>query len=108
MAYVEQKRQEALAEAIRLDREFHERIVSLGRNQLIAGWHRLVLRQTQTIRNYPLYRYDVGRTRREHGAIIEAFAGGSTEPVIAALRSHLAASRDEFLARPPEELPIRP
>jgi DNA-binding GntR family transcriptional regulator len=108
MGYVEQQREDALSEAIRLDREFHELIVGLGQNRLITGWHQVVLRQTQTIRNYPLFRYDVGRTRREHAAIVEAFANGCPEKVIEALRMHLTASRDEFLSRPPEELPIRP
>jgi len=108
MTYVERQREDALVEAIRLDREFHELIVSLRENTLLAGWHHVVLRQTQTIRNYSLARYDVGRTRREHSAIVAAFAAGGTEAVIDALRTHLAASRDEFLSRPPEELPIRP
>jgi DNA-binding GntR family transcriptional regulator len=108
MTYVEKQREEALVEAIRLDREFHEKIVGLGRNQLLAGWHRVVLRQTQTIRNYSLVHYDVGRTRREHSAIVEAFERGAAGDVLAALRAHLIASRDEFLSRPSEELPIRP
>jgi DNA-binding GntR family transcriptional regulator len=108
MAYVEKHREDTLSKAIRLDREFHELIVGLGKNRLLTGWHHVVLRQTQTIRNYPLFRYDVDRTRREHAAIVEAFANGRPETVMEALRSHLTASRDEFLSRPPEELPIRP
>ena len=108
MAHVEKQREDALFEAIRLDREFHELIVGLGRNRLLIGWHRVVLRQTQTIRNYPLFRYDVVRARREHSAIVEAFGGGTSEAVVSALRTHLIASRDEFLSRPSEELPIRP
>jgi DNA-binding GntR family transcriptional regulator len=108
MSYVEKQNEEALFEAIRLDREFHELIVGLSQNQLLTSWHRVVLRQTQTIRNYPLVRYDVRRTRKEHSAIVEAFAKGRPEAVIKALRNHLTASRDEFLLRPPQELPIRP
>ena len=108
MGYAGTESEAALPEVIRLDREFHELIVSLGDNPLIAGWHRVVLRQTQTIRNYPLSRYDIGRMRREHGAILAAFESGNPDRVVDALRSHLTASRDEFLSRPPEELPIRP
>lgn len=108
MRFVEMQREDALVEAIRLDRAFHELIVALGRNRLMTGWHRTVLRQTQTIRNYSLVHYDVHRTRREHAAIISAFAEGSSTAVLVALRAHLEASRDEFLSRPPEELPIRP
>ena len=100
--------EDALSDAIRLDREFHERFVGLAGNQIIASWHRMVLRQTQTIRNYPLVRYDVGRMRREHSAIVEAFAAGRPDAIIEALRRHLDASRDEFLSRPPEEWPVRP
>lgn len=108
MTFVEMQTEGALFDAIRLDREFHELIVGLAQNRIIAGWHRMVLRQTQTIRNYPLVRYDVGRTRREHSALVGAFASGRPEAVIDALRSHLAASRDEFVSRPPEEWPVRP
>jgi DNA-binding GntR family transcriptional regulator len=108
MTFVEMQTEGALFDAVRLDREFHELIVGLAQNPIIAGWHRMVLRQTQTIRNYPLVRYDVARTRREHSAIVEAFASGRPDAVIAALRGHLAASRDEFLSRPPEEWPVRP
>ena len=108
LAYVEQQREDALFEAIRLDREFHEVIVGLCQNRLLIGWHRVVLRQTQTIRNYPLFRYDVHRTRLEHCAIVDAFAEGRPDAVLETLRSHLTASRDEFLSRPPEELPSFP
>ena len=108
MRFVEKRHQDALVEAIRLDRTFHELIVGLACNRLMAGWHRMALRQTQTIRNYSLSRYDVDRTRREHGAIVEALATGEVETVVAAIGAHLAASRDEFLSRPSEELPIRP
>jgi DNA-binding GntR family transcriptional regulator len=104
MRFVEMRRQDALREAIWLDRAFHELIVGLAQNRLTAGWHRTVLRQTQTIRNYSLQHYDVHRTRREHGAIVNALS--AAEPVLV-LRIHLAASRDEFLSRPAEELPIR-
>jgi DNA-binding GntR family transcriptional regulator len=108
MRHVEKRRQAALREAIRLDRAFHELIVGLAGNRLIAGWHAVALRQTQTIRNYSLAHYDVIRTRREHGAIVDAFATGKADAVTGALSAHLQASRDEFLSRPAEELPIRP
>jgi DNA-binding GntR family transcriptional regulator len=108
MRHVEKRRQAALREAIRLDRAFHELIVDLAGNRLIAGWHAMVLRQTQTIRNYSLAHYDVNRTRREHQAIVEAFAACDAVQIALAIRAHLTASRDEFLSRPAEELPIRP
>ncbi len=108
MRFVEKRREDALVEAIRLDRVFHELIVGLARNRLMAGWHRMALRQTQTIRNYSLSHYDVDRTRREHADIVEALAAGEAALVVAALSAHLTASRDEFLSRPTEELPIRP
>ncbi|KAB2873203.1 MAG: GntR family transcriptional regulator [Bauldia sp.] len=108
MVFIERQSQDGLAEAIRLDRAFHEMIVSLGGNRLMSGWHRIVQRQMQTVRNYSLRQYDLGRTRREHGAIVEAFAARKRDGVVAALRAHLTASRDEILSRPPEELPIRP
>jgi DNA-binding GntR family transcriptional regulator len=108
MVNIEQQTVAGLAEAIRLDREFHEMLVRLGENRLITGWHRIVLRQTQTIRNYSLARYDVGRARREHGAIVEAVRSGDVARAVDMLQIHVNASRDEFLSRPSEDLPIRP
>ncbi len=108
MAEIGKQNDEGLAEAIRFDREFHELLVSLGNNRLIADWHRIALRQTQTIRNYSLERYDINRVRREHGAIVKAVRSRNANDVSAALRFHLTASRDEFLSRPPEDLPLRP
>lgn len=108
MAFIERQSQDGLAEAIRRDRAFHALVVGLAGNRLISGWHQVVQRQMQTVRNYSLRQYDLGRTRREHGAIVEAFAARDRDAVIAALTAHLSASRDEILSRPPEELPTRP
>lgn len=108
MLCVERRSEDGLAEAISLDRAFHELIVGLGRNRLISGWHRVVQRQMQTVRNYSLHQYDLGRARREHGAIVAAFAARDREAIVQALVTHLTASRNEILSRPPEELPIRP
>jgi DNA-binding GntR family transcriptional regulator len=108
MANVEKRTKEGLSKAIRLDRDFHALILGLARNKTFERWHGTLLLQTQTIRNYPLARYDVERTRREHAAIIDAFADGEADSVLDALRGHLEASRDEFLSRRPEELPVRP
>jgi DNA-binding GntR family transcriptional regulator len=108
LAELSKQTAEGLAEAIRLDREFHKLLVGIGKNRLIGRWHGIVLRQTQTIRNYSLARYDRNRIRREHGAILEAVRSGDAEKMSAALRLHLNASRDEFLSRPAEDLPVRP
>jgi DNA-binding GntR family transcriptional regulator len=104
---VRKQKDEALADAIRLDREFHEMLVELGANETIAGWHRVVQRQTQTIRNFTLKSYTLERTEREHSAIVEAIARGDAEGAVEALRSHLTVSRDAMLSRAPEELPVR-
>lgn len=108
MAHAEQQTSEGLAEAIRLDREFHEALVSLGANRVLAGWHRVILRQTQTLKCYSLKSYRVGETRTEHAAIIAALQGGRRGDVVRALRTHLLASRDEMLARAPEDRPCPP
>jgi DNA-binding GntR family transcriptional regulator len=105
---VEKQTTEGLRKAIRLDRDFHALIVGLARNRTLERWHATLLLQTQTIRNYPLARYDFERTRREHGAIVDAFTDGELDSVLDALRRHLEASRDEFLSRRPDELPVRP
>jgi len=98
---------EGLAEAIRLDREFHGHLANMGENRLLANWHGIVLLQTQTIRNYSLSRYALERVRREHGEIVAAIRKGDPDIAIAALRSHLKASCEEFTSRPPEDLPER-
>ncbi len=97
-----------LSESIRLDREFHELIVSLAANELVSGWHRIAIRQTQTIRNYSVARYDGRRLKGEHLNIIEGLRAADIAVTLAAMRFHLKASLDEFLSRPPEELPTRP
>lgn len=104
---VEKQSEEALADAVRLDREFHEALVGLGANATIADWHRVVLRQTQTVRNFTLKSYTLERTRREHAAIVEAIERGDADATIEALRYHLTASRDAMLSREPEDLPLR-
>lgn len=107
VAEVRKQRDEALVDAIRLDREFHELLVQLGANETIAGWHRVVQRQTQTIRNFTLKSYTLERTEREHSAVVEAIASGDADQAVEALRSHLTASRDAMLSRAPEDLPVR-
>lgn len=107
LAEVRKQNDEALVDAIRLDREFHEMLVSLGANETIAGWHRVVQRQTQTIRNFTLKSYSLERTEREHSAIVEAIGRGDADGAVGALRAHLTASRDAMLSRAPEELPVR-
>lgn len=96
-----------LAEAIRLDREFHGLLANLSDNRLLASWHGIVLLQTQTIRNYSLSRYALERVRREHGEIVAAIRSGDPDAAVGALRAHLKASCDEFTSRPPEDLPLR-
>lgn len=107
MAEVAKQNSDALAEAIRLDREFHELIVQLGANETIADWHKVIQRQTQTIRNFTLKNYTLERTRQEHSAIVEALAKGESEQAVAALRAHLLASRDAMMSRAPEDFPVR-
>ncbi len=107
MTEVAKQNSDALAEAIRLDREFHELIVQLGANETIADWHKVIQRQTQTIRNFTLKNYTLERTRQEHSAIVEALAKGESEQAVAALRAHLLASRDAMMSRAPEDFPVR-
>ena len=107
-AHAERRNTEDLAEAIRLDRAFHEALVSLGANRTMAGWHRMLLRQTQTIRSYSLERYDIDRARVEHGAIVDALRGTHAPAAVRAVRGHLTRSREEMLSRAPEDLPPRP
>lgn len=108
MAEIGKQTDAGLAASIQLDLLFHQRIVGLGENDVIAGWHRAVIRQTQTIRNYSLARYDPRRLEGEHLAILDGLRRRDSAEVQEALRFHLKASLDEFLSRPPEDLPTRP
>jgi DNA-binding GntR family transcriptional regulator len=106
--HVQQRNPTDLATAIALDREFHEAIVGLGANRVLAGWHRILLRQTQTIHSYSLERYDQARSRDEHGAILAALRTRKVAASVRALRTHLEASQREMMSRPLGDLPPRP
>jgi len=88
-------------EAVRLDREFHETLVRLADNPVIAGWHRGILAQTQTILTYSIDTYDAKRAHSEHAAIIEALRSGNLAAMEASLLAHLNAARDEIIDRTP-------
>ncbi|MBB5753996.1 GntR family transcriptional regulator [Prosthecomicrobium pneumaticum] len=107
IAEVMKQTEDGLAAAIALDREFHELIVERGGNETIAGWHSVIQRQTQTIKNFTLKTYTLERTMQEHTAIVEALAGGDAEAAADALRFHLEKSRDAMLSRAAEEVPAR-
>jgi DNA-binding GntR family transcriptional regulator len=99
---------EGTAAAIELDREFHEVLVGLAGNHLLSNWHRTVIRQFQTVRNYSLQTYTLDQAGPGHRAIVEALRSGEARNVVRTLREHLAGSRNEMLARPAEDRPIRP
>lgn len=89
------------AEAVRLDREFHEVLISLANNPVLAGWHNGILAQTHTILTYSFETYDAKRAHGEHAAILEAMRGGDPARMEAALLAHLDAARDEVIGRTP-------
>lgn len=91
--------QEGLAEAVRLDREFHELLVSLSANPILMDWHRALMWQTHTLRTYSLLSYEFGRARSEHLAILEACRGGDLPRLTELLGAHLGASREDLLRR---------
>lgn len=97
----------ALGKAIALDREFHDRLVRLGGNSVLAGWHQSIQMRLQTARTYSIDTYVAERVRIEHTAVMDAFRSGDAEAVVAALRHHLESSRDDLVARHPDELPVK-
>jgi DNA-binding GntR family transcriptional regulator len=99
--------QAILVKAIALDREFHELIMKLGGNEVLTGWHQSIQLRIQTVRTYSVETYVFERVRLEHQRIIDALASGRVEEMVAALRDHLASSRDDLIARRPDELPVR-
>ena len=107
MSAVARHTTEGLAGSIRLDRQFHEFIVSLTENSLISGWHRIAIRQSQMIRTYSLASYDGRRLRGEHLAIVAGLSSRNGAATLTALRFHLYASLEKLLSHLPEELPTR-
>jgi DNA-binding GntR family transcriptional regulator len=78
---------------------FHETLFSFSLNQTLQNALREYARQTHGIRFSslvdPAYRE---RARQEHWAMIEALKDGRRDDLIALCRSHLAPSRDTYLA----------
>ena len=101
------KSKAALGKAIALDREFHERLVKLGGNSVLTGWHQSIQMRLQTARTYSIDNYVSERVRVEHTAIMRAFKAGDLHAIVAALRHHLESSRDDLVARHPDELPVK-
>ncbi len=94
---------EGLTDALGQDRAFHRLIVSLAGNQTLADWHERVMMQTHSVRVYSLATYPLQRLADEHAAIVAAFRQGDATAVRAALQHHLVLSRDEILARLPDQ-----
>jgi DNA-binding GntR family transcriptional regulator len=107
MVHLERQTPVGLQEAVVRDREFHETIVAIGGNSVLAGWHRVLLRQTQTFHAYSPPRYDMGRNHDEHTAILAALRSGDSAAAVEAIRRHLTACRDETLSHPPGDPPPR-
>ena len=103
--HAERRTREDLAEALRYDRAFHERIVSLTRNYLMIGWHRTILHQTQTIRTHSLETYKTPRSWQDHEAILTALKRGDYAGATRELRAHLTGSCEQLASRPREAMP---
>jgi DNA-binding GntR family transcriptional regulator len=99
---------DVLVQIIALDRKLHETIMEAGGNRLLTEWHRSIQLQLQTVRTYSLDNYDLERSRREHGRILDALKAGDRDGIVSALRGHLVSSRDDLVRRHPDELPLRP
>lgn len=97
-----------LARAIQLDCDFHELLVTLADNPILSGWHRMVMRQYHSARNFSFKTYPLASTREGHSAIIEAMKRGDPTEAERALLAHIEGARDEMLARPDSDRPTRP
>ena len=80
---------------------FHETLMRLAGNPVIADWHRGILAQTQTILTYSIDTYDANRAHGEHAAILAALRSGDAGRMEATLLVHLTAARNEILHRTP-------
>jgi DNA-binding GntR family transcriptional regulator len=103
--HAERRTREDLAEALRYDRAFHERIVGLTRNYLMIGWHRTILNQTQTIRTHSLETYKTPRSWQDHEAVLGALRRGDYAAAKRELRTHLTGSCEQLASRRMEDLP---
>jgi DNA-binding GntR family transcriptional regulator len=84
-----------LTTALALDRRFHERLVELRDNAVIAGWHQRILAQTHTAYVYLVN--DTSRVYGEHRDILDALRAGSVAQARDALERHLQRSRQTLL-----------
>jgi DNA-binding GntR family transcriptional regulator len=91
--------EEALNDALALDRAFHARLVAMIANRAIAEWHLRVLMQTHSVRIYSVDSYQMDRLQTEHEAVLAALGRGDARAAQGALRRHLTRSRDELTAR---------
>jgi DNA-binding GntR family transcriptional regulator len=103
--HAQKRTREDLAEALRYDRQFHERIVELTGNYLMIRLHRTILLQTQTIRTHSLETYNTPRSWQDHGAVLDALKRGEIAKAQRVLRSHINGSRDQLVSRWQEGLP---
>ncbi len=101
VAHAKRHRPVIFTEAVRLDREFHEALVGLADNPVIADWHRGILAQTQTILTYSIDTYDAKRAHCEHAAILDALRAADLARTESSLVAHLDAARDEVIGRTP-------
>jgi DNA-binding GntR family transcriptional regulator len=84
-----------LTTALALDRRFHERLVELRDNAVIAGWHQRILAQTHTAYVYLVN--DTSQVYGEHRDILDALRAGSAAQARDALERHLQRSRQTLL-----------
>jgi DNA-binding GntR family transcriptional regulator len=105
VAHAKRQSPVVFAEAVTLDQEFHVALIRLADNPLLTDWHRGVLGQTMTILTYSMETYDAKRAHHEHAAILAALKTGDAALMMAAMRSHLAASHDALLHRVPTLTP---
>jgi DNA-binding GntR family transcriptional regulator len=96
---------EGLATAVLADSEFHELMVAQCGNRLVTSWHRTVIRQFQTARNFTFETYPAESTIAGHRAIVTAIRGGVIADGLAVLSFHLEGSRDEMLQRTGPDAP---
>lgn len=77
------------AEAIQIDFRFHQKLVEITRNELIANVMSVIQELIMASMVQTFLRCDRARGRREHRALLRAIRGGDADSAERAMRAHM-------------------
>lgn len=84
---------------ISLDREFHEKLISMARNDTLLSLYLRIKSQVQLVMSYMLKKYPGRKLRvnKEHLSIIDALLKGEKNSAIELMRHHIESAKEETI-----------